>query len=443
MGITIQAVGGYQEIGRNMTAVKIDDDVIVLDMGLHLPNYIQLTEDEDIVKLTKEELYAADACPKDQVIHEWKDKVRVIIPTHAHLDHIGAIPYLAEDYKAPILCTPYTTAVIRTILKEEKIRLRNPIKTINVNSTYEVNEEIKVEFINITHSTPQAVMVAIHTKYGIVLYANDFKFDNTPTLGKKPNYKALERVGEQGVICAIVESLYAGDDRKTPSEAVAKAMLKDVMLGTNSEGNAMIVTTFSSHLARLKSIVEFGKQLGRKIVFLGRSLAKYCLAGVEANIVEFPNEVEIVKFGHQIKRKVKQIEREGKEKYVMVVTGHQGEPKATLSKMATGIIPFKFDPSDQVIFSCNIIPAETNIEYRRELEAKLKDLGVRVFKDIHVSGHAAREDLRDLLMMVKPKIIIPAHAEPKAVGQMEDLAKDLGFDPDSVRLVRNGDRVKI
>lgn len=442
MGIEICSVGGYNEVGKNCTAIKVDDDVLILDMGLHLENYIQYTEDEDIVNLNAEELVKVGAIPDLSVIKEWVTKTKAIIPTHAHLDHVGAIPYVGHYLKAPIFCTPFTTAVIRAILKNEKIHLKNAIKTLNINSSYQVTPDVKIEFINITHSTPQTVMVAMHTKYGIILYANDFKFDRYPTLGRKPDFKRLGELGKKGVLALICDSTYASDDKKMPSESVAKEMLRDVLLGTESKDNLIVVTTFSSHLARLKSIIEFGKKLNRKIVFLGRSLDKYVKAGEEIGIINFSKQVEIVPFGKQIKRKLKQIEKQ-REKYLLVVTGHQGEPKATLSKMAQGIFKFRFKPDDHIVFSCKVIPTPTNIRNREKLENELKQFRVRIFKDIHVSGHAAREDLRDLINLVKPKHIIPAHGELKMRSALTNLAEQMGYQTNKeVHLMQNGQHFK-
>ncbi|MFH1642682.1 MAG: RNase J family beta-CASP ribonuclease [Nanoarchaeota archaeon] len=441
--IEICAVGGYNEIGKNMTAIRVDDEVIILDMGLHLDPYIKLTDEEDIINININQLRKVGAIPDDSVINDWRKDVKAIVPTHAHLDHVGAIMFLAKKYDAPILCTPFTAEVIKGITTEEKITITNEIKTMNVNSIYYVSDNLKIEFINITHSVPQTVMVAIHTKEGIIIYANDFKFDDHPIIGKKPNYKKLEELGQQGVIALICDSTGANKESKTPSETVAKEMLRDVMIGTNSDGKAVIVTTFSSHLARLKSIIEFGNKMNRKVVLLGRSLAKYVQAGKNIGIADFANNIEIVKYGSKIKKKLGQIQKKGKEKFVLVVTGHQGEQKATLSKMIKKTLPFKFDPEDHVIFSCTVIPTQTNIENRRILEDQLKHNRVRIFKDIHQSGHASKEDLRDLINLVKPDNIIPAHGEPEMKDALIQLAIEKGYEKGkNVYLIKNGERIK-
>ena len=254
--IEICAVGGYSEVGKNMTAIKVDDEVVICDMGFFLPEIIKLQEDEEVTKseFTKKELIRYGAIPNDTIIQDWKNKVKAIVVTHCHLDHIGAIPYMASDYKAPVIGTPYSIEVLKQILKDEKAKIKNDLKTLNSNAKIKVSKNITIEFINMTHSTPQTVMIAIHTKYGAVIYANDFKFDNHPVIGKKPNYKRLQEIGDKGVIALIADSLYSDANMKTPSEKVARELLKDVLLGTNNKGHLVIVTTFASQIARLKSI---------------------------------------------------------------------------------------------------------------------------------------------------------------------------------------------
>ena len=444
--IEIFAVGGYGEVGRNMTAVKVDDEVVIFDMGLHLPNYIKYTEEElgEIVKLNASDLRRVNAIPDDTVIKDWRSRVKAIIPSHAHLDHIGAIPYLADRYNADIICSPFAAAVINSILQDEKIKLPNKIVPLALNQMYVLSDNLRVELINVTHSIPETVMIALHTKHGVVLYSTDFKFDNSPVVGPKSNYARLKQLGESGVVVALVDSLYAKDDKKTPSESVAREMLKDAMLGFNSKGKALIVTTFSSHVARLKSIIDFGRQLDRKIVFLGRSLAKYCAAAENVGIYNFSKEVEIIKYGKQIKQKLKEVEKKGREKFLLVVTGHQGEPKSTLSKMLTKVLPFYFKSGDHVIFSCNIIPVSVNKDQRKILEQKLNALGVRIFKDIHVSGHAARQDMREFIEMVKPCHLVPVHSEKTAIAAFVELAEMCGYKSgENVHRLFNGQKLKL
>ena len=441
--IEIYAVGGYNEVGKNCTAINIDGEVLVIDLGIHLENYIKLTEDEDLVKIDANKLMDAGAVPDISVLDKVKNKVKAMIISHAHLDHVGAVPYISDKFKAPIICAPYTAEVIESILKDDKIKINNEIKTVNINSKYKVSDKIEIEFIHITHSIPQTALVAVHTKYGVIIYANDFKLDLYPTLGKKPNFKRLEEISKENVIALIVESTYASDAKKTPSEQVAKEMLRDVLLGTENKDNLIIVTTFSSHMARLKSIIEFGKRLNRKIIFLGRSLSKYVKAAEKVGIINFSKDVEMIKYSRQIERKLKKINKDRK-KYLLVTTGHQGEPKSVLHKIAKREFEFDLYPEDNVVFSCRTIPTPTNIANREALENELKQTGVRIFKDIHQSGHAAREDLRDFINMVKPKNIIPAHGTKEMKDALADLGVEMGYKVDeNIFLVKNGESIQL
>jgi len=425
----IHGIGGFDEVGKNMTAVELKDDVIIFDCGIFLPPIVALEETEKVY--TEKRLRAIRAVPSDYILDKLnlRHKVRAIIPSHAHLDHIGAIPYLAHRYNAEIIGTPFTTEVLKTLLKDEKITLKNKIKTMQPNSSCYVqgkNKKYKVDFINMTHSTIQTSMIALHTDEGIVLYSNDFKLDNFPVLGKKPNYEKLKEISKIGVKALIVDSLYSGDERKTASEKVARSLLEDVMLTTSNEGAGLFVTTFSSHIARLKSIVEFGKQLNRKIFFLGRSLNKYVSAAARIDMCPFRNDVEIATYRNQLERTLKKINRDS-GKYLVVCTGHQGEPGSILDRLSRNKLPFQFRSQDHVIFSSSVIPTPVNIENRAGLDNRLKKRGVRMFNNVHVSGHAGREDLRDFINMINPEHIIPAHGDHKKTAPMVKLAEELGY----------------
>jgi len=441
MGIEICSLGGYNEVGKNCTAIKVDDEVVICDIGLHLENYIKFTEDEDIVSVSPRKLMEIGAVPDIRAIKDWHKKVVAIVPSHAHLDHIGAVPFLAHYFDAPVICTPFTVAVIQAILRDEKIALPNKIKPLNAGSTIKISKNISVEFITVTHSTPQTVIIALHTPYGTLLYANDFKFDLTPTLGKKPNLKRLQELGNKGVLCLIVESTYATEAIKMPSESIAKEMLREVLLNTDSRGKALIVTTFSSHIARLKSIIEMGRKLNRKILFLGRSLSKYSSAAESIQLVDFSKKVKFTRYSSKIGKVLKKVQRDGKEKYLLVVTGHQGEPKSCLSKIARKQYQFDLRPDDHVIFSCKVIPTPTNQKNREQLEKVLKAQGVRIFKDIHVSGHAGREDLRDLINLVKPQHLIPAHGHNQMKKALAELALSMGYTDKQVHLLNDTERL--
>ncbi|MEK6934318.1 MAG: RNase J family beta-CASP ribonuclease [Nanoarchaeota archaeon] len=440
MGIEVIPVGGYDEVGRNMTAIKIDDDIIIFDMGLYIPAIVGF-EDNEQERLSEEDLKKIRAIPEDSILDNERDKVKAIIIGHAHLDHIGALPYLSKKYKAPIIGTPYTIKVVDAIIKDKGKKPQNKLIPIMLGNSFRINKNLKVEFLNMTHSIPQTSLVIIHTRYGKIAYSLDFKLDNSPVLGNKPNYNKLRSL--KNVKLLFLDSLYAKEDSKTPSEKVAREMLREVLLGTNNKGKAIVVTTFSSHIARLKSIVEFGHKLRRKVVFLGRSLNRYVRAAEEVGIVNFSKRVEIVAYGAKIRKKLKQINKEGAHRYLIVCTGNQAEPNSVLTKIARDQFHFKFQKDDHIIFSCRTIPAEDNIKNRKKLEDTLKSKGCRLFLDVHSSGHGQREDERDLIELLKPQHIIPAHGPKEIVSPSKELAKEIGYKDSQIHILRNGQRLKL
>ncbi|MFA5856145.1 MAG: RNase J family beta-CASP ribonuclease [Candidatus Pacearchaeota archaeon] len=425
----VYTIGGYSEVGKNMTAIDLGEDVILFDCGLYLPPIVELEEAER--SYTERRLRQIGAVPYDELLDQMglRSKIRAVLLGHAHLDHVGAVPYLAYRYNADIIGTPFTIEVLKTLLNDEKSTLNNKLRVVQPNSFCYIqgkNKKYMVEFINITHSTLQTAMIALHTDEGIVLYANDFKFDNNPILGKKPNYERLKELGKEGVRLMIVDSLYSGDERKTASEKVARTMLEDVLLNTTNEDVGLLVTTFSSHIARLKSIVEFGQKLNRKVVFFGRSLNKYVSSATRVDLCPFRGDVDIASYKNQVEKKFKQINK-NRGQYMIVCTGHQGEPGSILDRLSKNKLPFEFNNKDHVVFSSSIIPSKINIENRERLDVKLRKRGVRIFNNIHVSGHAGREDLRDFVNMVSPDIIMPAHGSHDKIGPMVELAEELGY----------------
>jgi len=426
--INLYAIGGYSEVGKNMTALQINDDIILFDAGLFLPPIVELEERERFY--TEKKLRSIDALPDNLLLDKLglSNKIRAFLISHAHLDHVGALPYIAQHYKAEIAATPFTLEVLKSLLKDNNIQIRNRIRKVTPNSSFKIkgNKEYDVEFINVTHSTPQTVLIAVHTPKGVVLYANDFKFDNFPVIGKKPNYERLREIGKEGVLALVVESLYAGQEGKTPSEKIAQNLLEDVLTTTDNKDACIIVTTFSSHIARLKSIVHFAKQIGRKVVFLGRSLRKYVTAAIDLKLATFAHGIKLLSYKNEVEKALKTISK-NRDEYVIVCTGHQGESGSILDRLTRGELPFTLQREDHVIFSSRTIPSPVNIANRAQLEKKLKEKGVRIFADVHVSGHANREDLRDLIKMLNPQHIIPAHGDMAKLTSLAELATEQGY----------------
>jgi len=429
-------IGGFEEVGKNMTAVKVEDDVFIFDAGLYLPAVIEMQENENMKngkeKFSEKFLRKEGAIPNDLVLDDigWRDKVRAIFISHAHLDHVGGVPHIANRYpNAAIYATPFTMSVLNSILMDDKLRIRNKKITVRPNSMHIVKgkkENYKVEFVHTTHSTIQCVFIALHTKEGIFFYALDFKFDNFPTMGDPPNYKRFKELGKKGIKVLVVDSLYSKTEIKPGSEKVAQHLLEEAFSFVRGRNAALFVTTFSSHIERLNNIVKFGKKTNRKIIFLGRSLNKYVNCAIEVKQCPFQRSVHLVKYRNQINSMLRKIEKE-REKYLVVCTGHQAEEGSILDRIAKGETPFNFRPNDHLIFSSSTIPVQVNILARERLDKRLRKTGVKLQTDVHVHGHGSREGLRELLDMLKPEHIIPAHGSLEQETPMIDLAGEFGY----------------
>src|SRR3989344_3454020 len=362
--IEVTAVGGYNEVGRNMTAVKVDDEIVRFDMGLYLPAIVGY-EDSEQEKLSEEDLRRIKAIPDDSVLYHERDKVKAIILGHGHLDHIGAVVHVAKKYKnAKIIGTPYTIRVLDSIIKDKGKKLHNEFKSLNIGNSLKISKNLKIEFFNMTHSIPQTALSVLHTKYGKVAYSLDFKLDNSPVLGNKPSYETLGKL--ENVRLLFLDSLYSKENSKTPSEKVA--------------------------------------------------------------------------YAQKIRKKLKQIDREGAEKYLIVCTGNQAEPGSTLTKIANDTFKFRFKKDDYVIFSCKTIPTEENIKNRRKLEEKLNKLGCQLFLDIHVSGHGFKEDERELIKLIKPEHLIPGHGGRSVTSPAKELWLELGYKEDKIHILNDGQK---
>ncbi len=438
--IGIIAVGGYNEMGRNMTAVHVGDDIIIFDMGLRL-DQVQIHEDIEIERMHSLDLIKIGAIPDDTVLKGVNGTVRAIVCTHGHLDHIGAIPKLAHRYKAPIIATPYTIGLIKQLIKSErKFPAENELIEMNAGETKEISKNLSIEFIRVQHSTLDCVFIAVHTPRGILLYANDFKMDRTPTLGEPPDIKRLKQIGKEGVFLMITESTNAAIVGKTPSERIAKDLLNDVLIGTEETESGVIVTTFSSHIARIAATLEIAKKMDRIPVLMGRSMDKYVKLAAKMGYVQLPENLKIYGVRKNIDKAFTRIASEGKEKYLPIVTGHQGEPGAVLERISMDNTGYRIESGDKVIFSANVIPTPSTRANRHALETKLRMRGARIYDGVHVSGHACKEDHWELLRMINPEHVIPAHGNIVMHSSYIEMAESTGYVlGDTLHLLRNGE----
>lgn len=440
--IGIIAVGGYNEMGKNMTGIRIDDDIIVMDMGLQLDR-VQIHEDVEIDKMHSLDLIKMGAIPDDTIMKEVNGTVKAIVCTHGHLDHIGAIPKLAHRYKAPIIGTPYTAELVKhEISDERKFAVENQVVSLKIGELYNVTPDIQLEFIRIQHSIVDSAFAAIHTPAGVVMYASDFKLDRTPTMGEPPDFQRLRGLENEGVRAMITESTNSGLSGKTPSEQIAKDLVRDVLLGTEETESGVIITTFSSHVARINAIIQAAQEMDRIPVLLGRSMERYLSIAQKMNYIKFPKNLEVHGNRNAVDKALKRISQDGKKKYLPIITGHQGEPDSILTRIANGETHFKIESGDKVIFSANAIPNPMTLANRYALETKLKMAGARIYDNVHVSGHASREDHWELLRMINPEQVIPSHGNMMMHASYVELAEDAGYVfGDTVHIMRNGEEM--
>jgi ribonuclease J len=440
MSIEVIAMGGYEEVGKNMTAVKIGEDVIIFDMGIHLDR-LHIHEDTNIEKMHSLDLIERGVIPDDTLMKDVNGKVKAIVFTHGHLDHIGAVAKLAQRYEAPIIATPYTMALIERIIKgERKFKFNNPLQVLKSGEKCQISPDVTLEFVHTTHSIPQAVTPVLHTSEGIIVYSNDFKFDNHQKLSPPPDYQRFRELGEKGVLAFIVDSTRAAeyDQVITHSERIARVVLQDIMEQPLKEEEGIIVTTFASHIERIQAISEIVAKSDRKMLLLGRSMERYCSLAETMGILKLPKNSSIYGSPKSINRALT-LADENREDYVLLATGHQGEPDALLPRIANDKTSFNVQHGDNIIFSAPIIPNPLNKANRNLLERRLKSKGARIFTNAHVSGHAGREDHRNFIRMLNPAHIIPSHGDLEMLTAYAELAEDEGYRMgNNIHILRNG-----
>ncbi|HOX34060.1 MAG TPA: RNase J family beta-CASP ribonuclease [Methanoregulaceae archaeon] len=442
MDIEIIAVGGYDEVGRNMTAVRCGKEIVIFDMGLRL-DQVMIHEDAEIENMHSLDLIKIKAIPDDTMMNSIEGTVKAIVCTHGHLDHIGAIPKLAHRYNAPIISTPYTTELIRQqISGEQKFGVNNKLFPLKAGQRYTISQTLTLEFVRMQHSIIDTVMAVLHTPNGAVVYALDFKLDRTPVIGDPPDFARLRQIGKEGVLALIVEATNIDRPGRCPSERIARNLVRDAITSYEDDKNAIVVSTFSSHISRVKTIAECAHEIGRKPVLLGRSMERYAVTAEQMKMVSFPSTTSVFGNRRTVDRMLRRLMKEGKEKFMPIVTGHQGEPGSILTRVATGDTPFLMSKGDKVMFSANVIPNPMNYGQRYLVEARLRLAGVRIFEDLHVSGHAYKEDHYELIHLLNPQHVVPAHGNIKMTGSYADFASEMGYTLQSdLHVVKNGQRI--
>ena len=448
MEIDIATIGGYEEVGRQMTAVRAGDDIVIFDMGLNLSKVL-IHDNVETERMHSLDLIDMGAIPDDRVMSDLEGDVQAIVPTHGHLDHIGAISKLAHRYDAPIVASPYTIELVKQQIEgEQKFGVDNDLQKMEAGEMLEIGDSgnVQLEFVNVTHSIIDAINPVVHTPEGAIVYGLDKRMDHTPVIRDPIDMDRFREIGREGngVLAYIEDCTNAGRKGRTPSESTARGHLKDVMGSIEDYDGGIVATTFSSHIARVSSLVEFAKDMGRQPVLLGRSMEKYSGTAERLGFVDFPDDVGM--YGHRksVDRTFKRIMNEGKENFLPIVTGHQGEPRAMLTRMGRGETPYQLDEGDKVLFSARVIPEPTNEGQRYQSEKLLGMQGARIYDDIHVSGHLREEGHYQMLDALEPQNVIPAHQDMKGFAPYVDLAAKKGYTLGrDLHVTRNGNIINL
>ncbi|HTY14275.1 MAG TPA: RNase J family beta-CASP ribonuclease [Methanoregulaceae archaeon] len=444
MDIEIIAVGGYDEVGRNMTAVRCGKEIVIFDMGLRL-DQVMIHEDAEVENMHSLDLIQMKAIPDDTMMNTVEGSVKAIVCSHGHLDHIGAIPKLAHRYNAPIISTPYTTELIRQqIAGEQKFGVNNKLFALKAGQKYTLSQNLVLEFVRMQHSIIETVTPVLHTPNGAVVYSCDFKLDRTPVIGEPPDFARLAQIGKEGVAALIVESTYVDLRGRAPSERIARDLVRDTITSYEDDKNAILVSTFSSHIARVKTIAECAHEIGRKPILLGRSMERYSSTAEQMKLVAFPETMSMFGNRRTVDRTMRRMMKAGKEKFLPIVTGHQGEPGSILTRVVLGDTPYKIEKGDKVIFSAKVIPNPMNKGQRYMVEAHLGMSGARIHEDLHVSGHAYREDHYEFIHLLNPQHIIPAHGNIRMTSAYTEFASEIGYTlHNDAHIMSNGHRLKL
>ncbi len=393
-------LGGSGEIGMNMNLYTYNNHWLMVDCGITFGDEIGI----DILM------------PDTKFIEERRQSLVGIVLTHAHEDHIGALPYLWNRLRVPLYATPFTSLIIKDKLRQAGVLDEAEINVIPLGGQIEL-DPFKIEFISLTHSIPEPNALAIQTPAGTVIHTGDWKIDPEPLIGTITDKNRLQEYGNQGVLALVSDSTNAFVEGRTGSESHVKKYLTQII---GEQKNRVIVTLFASNIARMRTCMEAAHQHGRHVVLAGRSLERMYSAAQACGYLDGLPEVLTDKQALSYK----------KRDLLYLCTGSQGEPRAALSKIAYDLHPcVSIEAGDTVIFSSREIPGNERDIYA--IQNQLAHRGVRIIRDIdntiHVSGHPARDDLREMFALVRPQILIPVHGEEQHMQEHARLGKEAGI----------------
>lgn len=422
--VKIIPLGGLEQIGMNITAIEYEDTIVVIDCGLAFP-------EEDMLGI---DLVIPDVSYlKDNI-----DKVKGLVVTHGHEDHIGAIPYVEKEINIPIYATKLTMGLIDNKLREHN--LLNNVKRKVVKHGQTINLGcFRIEFIRSNHSIPDSSGLAIYTPAGILVHTGDFKVDFTPVFGETIDLQRYAELGKKGVLALMADSTNVERPGFTPSEKKVGHTF-DVLFAEN-KNNRLIIATFASNVDRVQQIINSADKYGRKVVIEGRSMVNVINTATELGFIQIPDNTLIG---------IEQMKNYPDEQIVLITTGSQGENMAALSRIAANIHnKVSITPGDTVILSSSPIPGNEKAINKIINELEMKGAKV-IFQDTHVSGHACQEELKLIYALTKPQYAIPVHGEYRHLKRHAELAQEMGVDKDNVVIMNNGsvlelskDRVKV
>lgn len=418
--IRVIPLGGLGEIGKNMTVIEYENDMIVVDCGLGFP-------DEDMPGIDL-------VIPDFSYLEANKDKLRGVLLTHGHEDHIGAVPYLLRTLNVPIYGTPLTLGIIRNKLEEHILPWKPNLRTVNAGDTVKLGA-IEVEFIHVNHSIADACALAIRTPLGTLIHTGDFKLDTSPIDGEMMDIVRLGEIGREGVLMLMCESTNAERAGNTPSERKVGASLEYIF--STHPKKRIIIATFSSNVHRVQQIIDTAARHGRKVAITGRSMLNIVSAATELGYMKVPAGVLV---------DINEIKRYKPSELTLVTTGSQGEPMSALYRMAfSDHSQVTLDSNDLVVLSASAIPGNEKLVGRiiNELSKNEVEVLHDAVVEVHVSGHACQEELKLMQALTKPKYFMPIHGESRHLMANRDLARYMGMDNRNIFLSEIGKVLEI